>query len=364
MQKLSFSVLVIPSLNPDEKLIALTKQASEYFSDVIIVNDGSGKEYDAIYKRISSNYKCVHYLKHDKNMGKGVAIKTAMEYFISSELADSYFGIVTADSDGQHEIEDIIAIDKQLGVHNEKSMVIGYRDLNSKNMPTRSKFGNKSTALLFRVLYGIKLKDTQSGLRAFSKDVIPWLLKIKGDRFEYEMNMLIKSKDADFEVYEHPISTKYEKNHKSHFRSLKDSIRVLGVLLSGIMSFIIAGITAGIVDLGVFVLFNYWLLLDVFPLALSLLISTVIARVVSSVVNFIFNRFVTFGGKRISKKSIIRYYLLWFIQLSASYGTVFFICSLIGGEEVVVKLIVDLILALASYKIQQKWVFRKNESKN
>ncbi len=361
MKQTSFAVLVIPSLNPDEKLISLVKGSLEYFSDVIIINDGSKKDCDAIYKRIKTEYSGIHYLVHDENKGKGVAIKTAIEYFLSTNLNKEYAGIITADSDGQHELTDIIAMDKQLGAHGDKSLIIGYRDLDSNNMPVRSKFGNKTTAFLFRSLYGINLKDTQSGLRAFSKDILNWLLTIKGERFEYEMNMLIKSKNADFEIYEHPITTKYEQNHKSNFRSLRDSARVVGVLLSGILSFIIAGIIAGIVDIGVFALFNYAILPSVISLALNLLISTVVARIFSSIVNFIFNRFVTFGGKRISKRSIIKYYTLWFVQLSLSYVTVLIFTTLFGGGEIIIKLVVDLALALASYQIQLKWVFKKKE---
>ena len=358
MKNSSFTVLVIPSLNPDDKLISLIKSACEYFSDIIIVNDGSGKDYEHIYKRIRSEYQGIHYLKHEENRGKGCALKTAMEYYLSS-LATSYLGIVTADSDGQHEINDIIAIDKQLGGHGESSFVIGYRDLNSKIMPARSKFGNKVTAMLFRSLYGVKLKDTQSGLRAFSNDIIPWLMNISGDRFEYEMNVLIKSKNAEFTIYEHPINTKYEQNHKSHFRSIKDSIRVVGVLLSGMLSFILAGLVAGIVDIVAFALLNDVFFASVSSLALNLFASTVLARVLSSVVNFVFNRFVTFGGKRVSKTSIFRYYTLWFFQLFASYLIVLGLTSLMGGGEIIIKLITDLVLAMASYQIQLKWVFRK-----
>lgn len=361
MQNSSFAVLIIPSLSPDDKLISLVREAREYFSDIIIVNDGSTKEYDSIFKNIINEYNGVHYLRHDENKGKGAAIKTALQYYVSSSLSDTYSGVITADSDGQHEIDDIIALDKQLGVHGKGSLIIGYRDLNSDKMPMRSKFGNKVTAFLFRALYGVNLKDTQSGLRAFSGDILPWLLKIKGDRFEYEMNMLIKSKSADFTVYEHPITTKYEQNHKSHFRSIKDSLRVLKVLFSGIMSFVIAGIVSGIVDIGVFALCNYLIFPHTLPLALNLLLSTVIARIISSVVNFVFNRFVTFGGKRISKKSILRYYFLWLVQLFASYATVLLLTSIIGGGEVIIKLITDLVLALLSYQVQLKWVFRKKE---
>ena len=228
-------------------------------------------------------------------------------------------------------------------------------------MPFRSKFGNKTTAFLFSALYGIKLKDTQSGLRAFSKDIIPWLLDLKGERFEYEMNMLIKSKNTDYQIIEERISTKYEANHKSHFRSVVDAMRVLMVLLSGIISFILAGAVAGIADIGLFALFSKVLLKSSVSLALNILVSSVVARIFSSTINFIINRFVTFGGKKISKKSVIKYYFLWCIQLLASYGIVLLLTSLMGGGEIIIKLIVDFVLALLSYQVQMKWVFKKKD---
>ena len=125
MQSLSFGVLIIPSLNPDDKLISVIKSASEYFSDIILVNDGSKEEHESVFRHITDNYRQVHYLHHDENRGKGVALKTAMQYFRSNPKFDGYDGVVTADADGQHEILDINAIDKQLGLNPSKSIVIG-----------------------------------------------------------------------------------------------------------------------------------------------------------------------------------------------------------------------------------------------
>lgn len=360
MKELSNGVLVIPSLNPDEKLIELLQKASAYFLDIIVVNDGS--EEDIIFEKIKKTFSQVHLLKHKTNKGKGVALKTAMRYFLSSSLFSSYTGIITADADGQHEIADIISLDKQLGKNRKKSFIIGYRDLNSKVMPIRSKMGNKITAFLFSLLYGIKLKDTQSGLRAFSKDILPWVLSVSGARFEYEMNMLIKIKNTKYQIIEIPITTKYETNHKSHFRSFVDSIRVLKVLLSGIIKFIIAGLIAGLADIGLFAFLSSIILVDKSSLAINLLISSVVARIFSSIINFVFNRFITFGGTKISKKSILKYYILWIIQLALSYAIVLLLTSLLGGGKIIIKLIVDLVLALLSYQVQLKWVFTKKGS--
>jgi dolichol-phosphate mannosyltransferase len=329
-----------------------------------LINDGSDEKCESVFRYITSNFKQVHYLKHEENKGKGTALKTAMQYFRSNQNFEVYDGVVTADADGQHEISDIIALDKRLGLNPSKSIVIGFRDLNSEKMPFRSKIGNKTTAFLFSALYGIKLKDTQSGLRAFSKDVIPWLIDLKGDRFEYETNMLVKSKNTDYQIIEEPISTRYETNHKSHFRSFVDAFSVLKILLSGIISFIMAGAVAGIADIGLFALFSSVLLKPYFSFAVNILISSVVARIFSSIINFIINRFVTFGGKKVSKKSVIKYYFLWCLQLFASYGLVLFLTLLIGGGEVIIKLIVDFILSLLSYQVQMKWVFRKKDVSN
>ena len=362
MKELSNGVLVIPALNPDQKLISLLEKATEYFSDIIIVNDGSKEE--SVFENIKKTFPQVHYLKHNENKGKGKALKNAMRYFLSSYLFSSYLGIITADGDGQHDVKDIIALDKQLGKNRKKSLIIGYRDLNSKIMPLRSKMGNKITAFLFSSLYGIKLKDTQSGLRAFSRDIIPWLISVSGARFEYEMNMLIKIKNTKYQILQHPITTKYESNHKSHFRSFVDSIRVLKVLLSGIIKFIIAGLVAGVADIGIFALLSSVILVDNSSLAINLLISSVVARIFSSIINFIFNRFITFGGTKISKKSILKYYVLWVVQLSLSYAIVLLLTSLLGGGKIIIKLIVDLVLALLSYRVQLKWVFARKEVEN
>jgi dolichol-phosphate mannosyltransferase len=138
----------------------------------------------------------------------------------------------------------------------------------------------------------------------------------------------------------------------------------LKVLLSGIISFILAGAIAGIADIGLFALFSNVLLKSYVSLAINILISSVIARIFSSIINFIINRCVTFGGKNVSKKSVIKYYLLWCAQLFASYGLVLLLTMLIGGGEIIIKLIVDFVLSLLSYQVQMKWVFRKKDVGN
>ena len=363
--KRSNGILIIPALNPEEKFVGIMDEFMSYFPQAVLVDDGSHEQGKAVFAKIAERFgDRVRILTHEKNGGKGKALKTAFDYYVSSGLCDNYAGVITADCDGQHAFVDCVKLDESLGKYPEKSLHIGYRDLYSKNMPFRSKFGNRSTALLFNLLYGVKLKDTQSGLRAFSNDLMPWLMGIKGDRFEYEMNMLILSKNADLTVYEIPIETRYEVHHTSHYRTLQDSLRVLKVLFGGLISFVLAALVAAGVDVGLFALLYYVILpTDALGISTALLLSTVISRVLSSVVNFLFNRLVTFGGKRISRSSVFKYYLLWGFQLAASYGGVLGLTHLFGGGEVIIKLVVDFLLSLCGYQVQLRWVFKKKETK-
>ena len=361
----SNGVLVIPALNPEPTFRDLAVEMANYFPVLIVVDDGSKEECKPVFASIKEALgDRVHLLTHEVNQGKGAALKTAIGYYLNSPLKEEFVGLVTADSDGQHEYPDVVNLDRRLGEKHERALHIGHRDLDSKIMPPRSKIGNKTTAWLFKVLYGVKLKDTQTGLRAFSNDILEWLLTIKGARFEYEMNMLILSKNADVKLYETPIKTKYEENHKSTYNTLRDSFRVAKVLLGGFAEFLLAALLASLTDLGCFALLYYVLLPNSLDVAVALLVSQFTARALSSIVNFLVNRFLTFGGKRISKHSIWKYYVLWLGQLGASYGIVLGFTVLFGGGEFLIKLVTDFLLSLLSYQVQMRWVFKKKVVKN
>lgn len=359
-------VLIIPAYNPTEKFVEFAVKAAEYFYDIIVINDGSKTECDSVFTKIEATLGArVHLLCHEQNQGKGVALKTAFSYFQRSGLADEYVGVITADCDGQHELHDIVMLDEKLGEVHTRCMHIGHRDLNSKIMPFRSKFGNKLTAACFSALYGVKMKDTQTGLRAFSADIIDWLLEIKGNRFEYEMNMLVHSRDGGIHLYEHPITTKYEEKHTSHYSTFRDSFKVARVLFAPLVKYIFAALLAFGVDMGLYALFADVVVpyLGLTETAVVILLATVGARVLSSVVNFLTNRFFTFGGKRISKNSIWKYYLLWALQMAASYGAVLGLTLLVGGGDTWWKMGVDLLLAITSYQVQMRWVFKRKKMK-
>ena len=219
-------VPIIPALNPDDKLLKLIKELKKDYKDIIIVNDGS--ENTLIFDKIKD---CI-ILTHDVNKGKGEALKTAFKYYLDN-LSNKYLGVICLDADGQHLPTDAINMSKI--IEKEDKFVLGTRLFNTKETPLRNKTGNRITSRVFKWLYKVYLKDTQTGLRGIPNRLIDDLLKIEGSRFEYELNVLIKLVKMKEDIIEYDIKTVYLKdsNKKSHYKVLKDSVAVYKVLLSG-----------------------------------------------------------------------------------------------------------------------------------
>ena len=227
---------VIPAYEPDEKMLAVIDDISSLTDfHIIVINDGSGKDKLPIFAEAA---KKAIVLTHEVNKGKGRGIKTALEY-IKEHEADTV-GIVIADADGQHKVEDIIRVSEALKSSPDK-LIMGCRRFSGK-IPLRSKFGNNITKFVFSFAAGVKVSDTQTGLRGFSSKLIPFMLSVNGDRYEFEMNMLLECAREGIRFYEVPIETVYlGKNESSHFNPIKDSWRIYKDILkfscSSLLSF-------------------------------------------------------------------------------------------------------------------------------
>ena len=226
-------VIIIPSYKPErEIMMEFIGKVKSNFKNIVVVDDGSGKEYRDFFDNLQNEGIVV--LRHYINFGKGRGIKTAFNYVLNNY--PDILGVVTADCDGQHYIEDIIKCAEKLKENPEK-LVIGYRNFDEKQVPFRSRFGNKITRAVFNTFVGIKITDTQSGLRAFGKNTMETFLRTAGERYEYETNMLIDCKEKDIEIAEVPISTVYIKNNSgSHFNPIKDSIIIYKLFAKYIIS--------------------------------------------------------------------------------------------------------------------------------
>lgn len=345
-------MIVIPSLNPDEKLVKLVESlCGEGYKNIIVVNDGSTSDYDKYFEEISN--KAI-VLKHAVNLGKGRALKTAFNEYLNKYKEKK--GIITVDSDGQHKLEDIKKINKKL-CETEKSLILGARNFDNENVPFKSKFGNKITRTIFSFLTGIKITDTQTGLRGITTEYVKTLMNVPGERFEYEMNMIMYAKNNDITIREETIETVYiHENKSSHFNPLTDSIRIYLIFFK----YILASLISFIVDIGLYKLFFNLLIKTIANYAI--VIATIGARIISSFFNYKINKNTVF--KSSNKNSIIKYYILCIIQMVVSATLVSYLYNLMGQkEEVLIKVIVDVILFFINFKIQKEWVFKKGVAK-
>jgi glycosyltransferase involved in cell wall biosynthesis len=219
-------IVLLPVYRPGPHLATLAADllSADPAPGVVVVDDGSGPSSTALLDDVEALGCTV--LRHSANRGKGVALRTGL-----SHVADSFPGsdAVSADADGQHSVADIRKVGDR--VADTGRLVLGVRGFNT-DVPLRSRFGNGLTRLLFRAATGRDVRDTQTGLRGYPADLLPWLLTVPGDRFEYEMNTLLRAAREGHVVDQVDIATTYlADNASSHFGSLSDSVRIYRPLL-------------------------------------------------------------------------------------------------------------------------------------
>lgn len=349
--------IVLPSLNPDEKFLGVVKGlVGAGFEDIVIVNDGSDADHLTWFEQAAA-MPGTHVLTHPVNMGKGRALKDAFT-FVNEHRPNSH-GVVTIDGDGQHLLQDIIACAEAMLEHGDK-VIMGCRDFNAPDIPARSRGGNKFTSNLFRFGCGIILSDTQTGLRAIPKQYLAPFCEIKGERFEYETNMLLQMKRLGIEFIEVSIATVYEgDNEGSHFRPIVDSYKIMKLIfvfmVGTFFRYLISAGTSFVLDAGVF-----YLIMEFG--SLSITVATFIARVISSFYNFNVNRKLVFESEDGYSKTMVRYYALCLVQTMASAALTTLVKGYVPGGAFVTtlcKICVDCCLFVVSYQIQKRWVFKR-----
>lgn len=226
----SDGVIVIPALNPTDCLVDYVGQLLAVDEiEIIVINDGSRADRKAIFHKLNSLERCT-VLNHPVNKGKGRALKTAFSYILDHT---DFKRIITADADGQHSVEDVIKVAKELS-NRKKGIILGVRDFTLPHVPTKSYLGNQITCKLFQMLFGYWITDTQTGLRGFPRELIGEFLQLKGERYEFEMNMLIYAKKKNIPIAEIPIQTLYfNNNDRSYYHAVVDSAKILRRLISG-----------------------------------------------------------------------------------------------------------------------------------
>ncbi len=343
--------VLIPAYNPDEKLLDLLPRLRERFSRIVLVDDGSTAGRD-VFPRAERYVEKI--LVHEKNRGKGAALKTGFAY-----LGDAT-DVITADSDGQHTPEDIAKVADGLKSH-RGGLVLGVRAFSGK-VPLRSRFGNWWTRWFFFLMTGLLVRDTQTGLRGIPAGLVKRVASIPGDRYEYEMAMLADAKRHPERPLQIPIETVYiDSNATSHFNPLLDTVRIYRSLLQ----FCLSSVLSFLIDNGVFALV-IWMLQDKStPRRDDILVAMLAARFISSHFNYFYNRFVVFrrdpGAAKRPHRSYYGYFGLVLAIGAASYALTG-MCSAIldvqGVAITIVKIAADVVLFVASYLVQKKFIFR------
>lgn len=211
------TVALIPAFDPDRKLIGLVKELRSRLFDIIIINDGSSSESSGIFDECREYATVIGY---DRNVGKGNALKYGMQY-ISEHLPDAEY-FLTADADGQHSVRDICRIRDELVSGAE--FVVSVRNLKGRSIPFFSRLGNGFSRFMFTIANARFLPDNQSGLRGFHTKHIEWLIRVDGDKYDYELNVILFAEKQGIKITRLPIETIYfDNNSGSHFRPFHDT---------------------------------------------------------------------------------------------------------------------------------------------
>lgn len=352
MDTRSITYVVIPAYEPDEKMVELVKELKETTDyEIIIVNDGSGPAYRSIF---SEAEPYAHVISYPANLGKGYALKTAFYYLRGICPRDSR--IITADADGQHSVKDIIAVDQALKNHGN-CFVLGSRRFSGK-IPFKSRAGNLITSNVFRLSTGVRVGDTQTGLRSFNERYLTYMLETDGFRYEYEINTLLKWVNNGFPLYEEPIETIYIKNNaSSHFHALRDSF----LIYREILKFTLSSFVSFLADYGLYALFI--LLTSAFPLSLSVAISNISARFISAGLNYTLNRRFVFRSKESVAKTASQYFLLALTILALNTALLTLLVNTILPNRFIAKIFVEVFLFFFSCTVQKRFIFREKTEK-
>ena len=404
-------IALIPAYEPDRKMLGVIADLGKTGFDVVVVDDGSGPEYAELFEQAAERLpgksgRGVTLLIHDVNRGKGAALKTGLDFinnFMVIRGEETQNVIVAVDADGQH-----LAVDALRAAHtaqgNPGTLVLGSRILNKKaaassgvqsadhasgntqNVPLRSRFGNAVTRQVFRLATGVPVYDTQTGLRAFTADLIPSLLAVSGDRYEYELNVLMDFAGRGIPIREIEIETVYlEGNKSSHFDTVRDSYRIYkeiakyaatgGQKANGIKStakqaakFSSSSFASFLIDYAM-----YALLLMIGPGLVfanigarlissaanytGLVFANIGARLISSAANYTINRKLVFrSGKKVATSAVQYFALAAFILAGNTFVLHTMVASL-GINSMAAKVLTEVLFFMISWTVQRYVVF-------
>lgn len=336
-------IALVPAYQPGTILLEVLDRLKKQGMDIVLVDDGSGAEFSDIFASAALQ---AELLTHPVNKGKGAALKTGMKYI----MADSgqRCVVVTVDADGQHQAADAARLCR-IAESCPNALILGSRRL-EEHVPLRSRFGNTITRLVYRAVTGLKVHDTQTGLRAFDSRLIPRLLSVPGERYEYEMNVLMEFAREGIPIKEAEIATIYiNNNSSSHFSTVRDSVRIYWEILK----FSVSSFASFLIDYSLYALLLF--------MTHNLRAANIGARLVSSAANYTLNRRFVFKCQNGIMKSAFQYFLLASVILSGNTLLLEFFVSSCGISQMAAKLLTEIIFFALSWLIQKTIIFQRKE---
>lgn len=340
-------IALIPVLEPDHHLLEILRPLKSTGWDIVVVDDGSGTHYQHVFQQADRFATVLH---HKTNRGKGAALKTGLHY-IQRKYAGAV--VVTLDADGQHTVRDAETV-CNAAMKNPGCLVLGCRG-QSRGTPLRSKVGHAVTRFVYSHATGSTVYDTQSGLRAFDSSLSPMFASIEGERYEYEMNVLLECARRHIPVLEVPIETIYlNKNRASHFHPVWDSFRIYRELLK----FSAASILCFLLDYGLYCLFISFT--AGLGGAAGIWVANAGARLLSAGVNYTINRKFVFQSTNRLIPSALRYALLATAVLLANTLFLSLLAEGLSLNRYAAKLLTEVLFFFISWLVQRRFVFSKD----
>jgi glycosyltransferase involved in cell wall biosynthesis len=346
-------IIIIPAYQPGQELVKLIEElVFDPQQKIIVVDDGSTGRSRDIFDHLSRHSKQVEILHHAVNLGKGQALKTAFNHFLVRYATD-HPGVVTADADGQHVTEDILQVCSALEKH-PQAICLGSRILDA-DVPFKRRVGNKLTIQIFKLVTGVRLMDTQTGLRGIPTAFLSELLHSAETGYDFELDMLIRAARQGFQFLEIPIQTIYmEGNRGSHFNYFRDSFKIYFVFLR----FSMLSLATAAIDYLVFVI-AFWFLHNI-------LIGIILARLVAGTFQFTLGKIWVFKSSNKAIGEVVKYIALVFGLMVLSYGLITPMVTYLNLSPYISKVIAEGSIFLLSFAAQNILVYnsRSIQDKN
>src|ERR1043166_3256624 len=340
--------ILIPAYRPGQVLIDIVKALSkDEANSLVVVDDGSGGEFAPIFAELRA-LPGVEVVPHAVNLGKGSALKTGINHILCAH--PEIGGIVTVDADGQHDPADVLIVCEQAR-RNPDALILGVRVFDG-SVPLRSKLGNRVTRQVMRAVLGHQLSDSQTGLRAIPRELLPALLKVAATGYEFELEMLVAVKHLGLRVIEEPIRTIYEAgNATSHFRPLRDSMRIYLVLLR----FTLMSLLTAAIDNLVFY--------NLFHATGNVLVSQIGARVAAVLFNYTAVKKAVFLSDQSNTVLLPRYLTVVFVHAALSYSGIRTLTAGLSLAVMPAKILTETCLFIVNFFVQRDFVFMKKQDR-